>query len=364
MASRTLWSSASAAVVLLAFGTSTHALTTIAVEKCRATKIKTQGKTVAGLLGCYAKGAAASAAVDPDCVANASGKMETAFTKLDGTGSCQLSGDGSARVSDTENYALGVDAAIGHAGKCDAAKIKSVGKYVAALAGCYAKAAGKSGTVDGTCAVKARQKLESALGKAASKPPCTNGGNQFTTLWTAARAFADAQTCLLGPPNSLGCAFQDNLDGTVTDLATGLMWEKKTTTPGSSENHADPHDVDNFYTYSATGTAPDGTVFTEFLARLNTPPCFAGHCDWRLPRVNRYGDPAELETLVDVGSCAWDLSSACIFPALGPTRVSGYSSDTPGGGPEVVSICSFIVGELKSYPKLKSLPARAVRSTP
>ena len=64
--------------------------------------------------------------------------------------------------------------------------------------------------------------------------------------------------------------------GTVTDNLTGLQWEQKT-------NDASVHDRMNNYTWSASGTAADGTVFTTFLDTLNTVGCFAGHCDWRLP---------------------------------------------------------------------------------
>jgi len=58
--------------------------------------------------------------------------------------------------------------------------------------------------------------------------------------------------------------FIDNGDGTVTDADTGLMWEKKTGTVGisvlcdSTDTCPDPHDVNNLYTWSRTGTVFDG----------------------------------------------------------------------------------------------------------
>ncbi len=92
-----------------------------------------------------------------------------------------------------------------------------------------------------------------------------------------------------------GVRFKDNGDGTVTDHQTGLQWEKKTTVVGSGTNSADPHDVDNTYSWSVSGPpySPDGTVFTDFLGGLNggsydgvmLEGCFADHCDWRLPTI-------------------------------------------------------------------------------
>jgi cysteine-rich repeat protein len=65
----------------------------------------------------------------------------------------------------------------------------------------------------------------------------------------------------------------------VEDTATGLVWERKATAEGVNN-------VNNSYSWSAdiTSTTPDGTVYTTFLAQLNTNG-FAGHADWRLPTV-------------------------------------------------------------------------------
>jgi hypothetical protein len=73
-------------------------------------------------------------------------------------------------------------------------------------------------------------------------------------------------------------SYTDNGDGTITDNATGLMWEAKDQSGGI-------HDWTGAYTWDQ--------AFSLFIAGLNTPPCFAGHCDWRLPNMN------ELQSLVD-----------------------------------------------------------------
>ncbi|MFM8408774.1 MAG: hypothetical protein ACKOCT_00710, partial [Alphaproteobacteria bacterium] len=62
----------------------------------------------------------------------------------------------------------------------------------------------------------------------------------------------------------------------IRDRRTGLTWEKKDDAGGI-------HDKDNRYSWSTSGSVEaTGTAFTEFLATLNRPPCFAGFCDWRL----------------------------------------------------------------------------------
>ena len=62
--------------------------------------------------------------------------------------------------------------------------------------------------------------------------------------------------------------FVDNSDGTVCDSETGLMWERKNQTIQGE----DVHDILNGYTWTAEGddfNIPTGTVFTDFLGRLN-----------------------------------------------------------------------------------------------
>lgn len=88
-------------------------------------------------------------------------------------------------------------------------------------------------------------------------------------------------------PGGAPLSYTDNGDGTFTDDNTGLMWEIKA-------YDGTIHDVDNTYTWSATGVDPDGTAFTVFRAGLNDQENpFAGHTSWRLPTAK------ELQSLVD-----------------------------------------------------------------
>jgi hypothetical protein len=108
---------------------------------------------------------------------------------------------------------------------------------------------------------------------------------------------ASGQTTAYGPGSDgdvqagATLSYTDNGDGTITDHNTGLVWEKKDDSGGI-------HDKDNSYTWGMIFPpyTMNGTMVTEFLATLNTPPCFAGHCDWRIPNVRELQSIADYET--------------------------------------------------------------------
>jgi len=154
-------------------------------------------------------------------------------------------------------------------------------------------------------------------------------------------------------------SYVDNGFGWVKDQRTGLMWEKKDRAGGI-------HDRDATWTWSSSGSlVADGTVFTDFLAVLNTPPCFAGFCDWRLPTK------FELETIDDVGRIdpsigqAFDYvcSLGCTVSECSCTGSNQYwTSSTFEGLPPDAWIVSFYDGSVSHVNKGAAFRARAVRT--
>jgi hypothetical protein len=117
-------------------------------------------------------------------------------------------------------------------------------------------------------------------------------------------------------------AYQDNGDGTLTDLNTGLMWEKKS-------DDASVHDRDTLFTWSG--------AFTQ-IATLNAMT-FAGHNDWRLPNAR------ELLSIVDYG-------------VTGPAVDPAFQTSCFGGCNGIACSCTAFGGHWSST-TVSSLPASA-----
>jgi len=147
-------------------------------------------------------------------------------------------------------------------------------------------------------------------------------------------------------------SYQDNGDGTITDLNTGLQWEKKNsldTTP----NFSNLHDADNTYLWSGNGSQE--TIW-DWLDDVNAEggTGFAGHTDWRIPNVK------ELQSIVDYG-VFWP----SIDPAFGDTAASIYwSSSTLAVVPALAWLVNFSFGLVDfsiGDGKSNSIFVRAVR---
>jgi len=178
--------------------------------------------------------------------------------------------------------------------------------------------------------------------------------------------------------------YVDNGDGTITDLNTGLMWEKKR--PGTGCLNC----LDDAYTWSA--------ALGDWIDRMNglngkcalrddedcrqdedCPPTpdpfppdfcvfpepFAGHRDWRVPNLR------ELGTLVDYGQRAPSVDpvfhsncrGGCSELVCACTRPAGYwSSTTLLNSATVAWFIEFDLGRSQIATKPGVMRVRAVRS--
>ena len=151
-----------------------------------------------------------------------------------------------------------------------------------------------------------------------------------------------------GEPRS----YQDNGDGTIRDKRTALTWEK-------NSDDDSIHDKDNLYTWAQA---------FERIDALNTPPCFAGFCDWRLP--NRF----ELESILNLGAIApavlapfnTGCTPGCTVLTCSCTYPGNHWSSTPDAANAVFASRlawggSFRYGNWARRDMAETLSVRAVR---
>jgi len=166
--------------------------------------------------------------------------------------------------------------------------------------------------------------IVAALFSSGEAPPCVQGGLPATgqqTCWNiSGNVISCADTGHDGDTQAgAALSYTDNGDGTITDNATGLQWEKL-----DDNNAGGIHDWDNRYSWP--------NAFAVKIATLNTPPCFADHCDWRLPNLKELQsilnyEPAGLGPSV---SPAFDdnCSPGCTVLTCSCTRASDHWTST------------------------------------
>src|SRR5438034_562902 len=148
-------------------------------------------------------------------------------------------------------------------------------------------------------------------------------------------------------------AYVDNGDGTVTDLNTGLTWEKL-----SADGTL--HDKDNAYTWA--------DAFTGHVATLNAMN-FAGHNDWRLPDVRELQSIVNYQSFDPTVSSAFntDCAPGCHATTCSCTASGDYwSSTSSASGPSSAWYVGFLYGGVDAFGrsggKSSAASARAVRN--
>lgn len=143
-------------------------------------------------------------------------------------------------------------------------------------------------------------------------------------------------------------SFTDNGNGTITDEATGLTWEKLS-------DDATNHDADFVYTWVQ--------AYSLKIAQLNAQ-AFGGHTDWRLP--NRF----ELDTLRNMGAAnpaTWPAfhngcAGGCTVLTCSCTRSGDFwSSTNDHDPPEYGWQVGFELGYSDGSPKGATAHVRGVR---
>lgn len=205
--------------------------------------------------------------------------------------------------------------------------------------------------------------MSANLANAQLCPGDLNGDHQVTIDEVLTVVNAALNQCPVSPSR-----FVDNGDGTITDLQTSLMWEKKRNYDGQP-NKSDPSDADNFYTWwdeTSESVLLNGSAVTDFLARLNdctTPDGthvyggLANHCDWRLPTI------VELRTLIDSAAPTCGTTGGrCIHPIFTPTDAFYWSSTRAApGGPGYARGVGFLDGSTVVGNTTDEFAVRAVR---
>jgi hypothetical protein len=237
--------------------------------------------------------------------------------------------------------------------KCEWKKHRKVGRYQACMQNAVvAKVKNPAFDLDAAkaaCAATFETAWELQETNAADAgEECLDGAGHFDEVRALLDAPADRLEARLA-----GTRWVDNGDGTATDSTTGLQWELKT-------DDGSVHDKDNTYTWGSTTAPypPNGTAFTDFIARLNGSAdgvCFTGHCDWRLPTIG------ELLSIVDqsVPGCGTGAAACTTIPGL--TVPSYYWSSSTWLDLQSALGVHFIGGSTFAGTKMISDYVRAVR---
>lgn len=188
------------------------------------------------------------------------------------------------------------------ADSCQAAKLREFGKLASCQFGNLAKAVKSNSVLDvakgEVCDDNFASKLAMAEDKAGGACRTTGDSAQFATLIDSLVSMVDDRLS--------GVRFHDNGDGTVSDAAQQVIWQKQTAGTGSSSS------VDE------VRAIPDVLAWLGSLNGDATEPGLGGQSDWGLPTL------AQVQSILDCTT----LPCRFVDPVLGPepTPSSGGST--------------------------------------
>ena len=146
------------------------------------------------------------------------------------------------------------------------------------------------------------------------------------------------------PASTPDSQLQDNSDGTITDLKTGLMW--KQCSEGQSGADCTSGSVETF-------------IWPQALQRaqtVNSGGGFAGFTDWRVPNIK------ELSSLVEY-QCTGPAINLARFPNT-PADGNFWSSSAVAGDSHRAWILYYFFGDIGHYFNNDYYQLRLVRSAP
>jgi len=395
-------------------------------QKCVSAKEAATAKEAAAKIACYSN-IKLAAPPDPACLQKAEAKFTEAFAKAEKPGACNVNGDAGSIEAGVDAYVTALVQALQPQARaatpaqtCAVAKLKAASKKTTAKMKCEQQNLSTgSDALLGICFSSAAQRFADAFAKAEALGVCETMGDG-AVIGSQVDTWVTGMALLLTPPPHL----VDNADGTITDLETGLMWEKKdrsgglhnastfytwaglcgctscstsggcTGTPGQctgSEPLCQPNAAAVSACRAATGGAPEcfecsvgscnvdpflypaATTIWDWLGQLNASN-FAGHSDWRIPTEGRDGGTAQLETILaapypcTINPCVPAVFNTGCAPGCNVTGCSCtpsnsyWSATTVAGSPGNAWFVYFGDGaQFAGNPKEFGLAVRAVR---
>jgi hypothetical protein len=397
----------SVALAMLALPPLAHAGPSPA-QKCQAAADNAAAKLAQCRLAAEAKfatsgNAGALATAQGKCQAKFEAMLSKAISK-DGAGSCPTvtQAQFEAYLGQCTDAASAAAAPGGELPSCGDGQIDVAGEQCDGvdLGGATCALLGFSGGTlecDGSCRFLTAACTEERI-TATGQVTCWKGGSNGPTFMQAAPGPCGGTGQDGELQRGVALAYQDNGDGTITDLSTGLMWEKK-----SSDGSL--HDKYNYYPWAGTcsgdnqnfggaGTLcqsdadcaagpggacqsgdgqvafPNGMNIWQWIVQLNAMN-FAGHNDWRVPNQREllslvsyeYTNPSAEPAFND--NCGMNSSGnpGCTVATCNCTAPGKYwSSTTAVSYPLDAWFVEFLNGFVDGGVKLSFGYLRAVRT--